>query len=84
MKKNKQDPPNKKHIYIYKQQQNDLKKQNYPTRALETKIATDMQEEEEEEDNNIYKIFSKTQKQHTQIEDMLQRLAGWLAGYSHY
>jgi hypothetical protein len=38
-------------------------------------------QEEEEEDNNIYKIFSKTQKQHTQIEDMLQRLAD---DYSHY
>jgi hypothetical protein len=37
-----------------------------------------MQEEEEEVDN-IYKIFSKTQKQHTQTENMLQRLAGWLA-----
>jgi len=37
-------------------------------------------QEEEEEDNNKYKIFSKTQKQHTQIEGMLQRLAG----YSHY
>jgi hypothetical protein len=48
-----------------------------------------MQEQEEDEDNNnnnnnIHKIFSKTQKQHTQTEDMLQRLAGWLAGYSHY
>jgi hypothetical protein len=36
------------------------------------------EEEEEDEDTNKYKIFSKTQKQHTQIEGMLQRLAGWL------